>query len=365
MGPEPRHISDTHDHLLFYGKNKESLQVGTFGRTPEQIATFKNPDGDPRGPWKAENLSAGKFYSDGQFEIEGPTGLKFLPPTNRYWRCNRATYDAWLADSRITFGKSNTGRPMLKKFLNEMADALRPSTWWAHEEAGSNKVASTNLKALFPGMEVFGTPKPEQLIQRILTLATAAGDLVLDSFLGSGTTAAVAHKMGRRYIGIEVGDHAVTHCAPRLAKVIEGEQGGVSKAVDWTGGGGFRFYRLGEAVFSEDGALSPGIAFVTLAAHIWFAETGRAPTAPANGPILGVESDRAVALLYNGVLGDRRPQGGNVLTRQTLAIIREHLPADFDGELIVYGERSALSPPSLMRERILFRQTPYDVKARR
>lgn len=162
-----------------------------------------------------------------------------------------------------------------------------------------------------------------------------------------------------------MGEHAVTHCAPRLAKVIEGEQGGVSKAVDWTGGGGFRFYRLGESVFGEDGALSPGIAFAPLAAHIWFAETGRAPTAPANGPVLGVDADQAVALLYNGVLGDRRPQGGNVLTRQTLAIIREHLPADFDGELIVYGERSALTAPSLIRERIVFRQTPYDVKVRR
>lgn len=203
------------------------------------------------------------------------------------------------------------------------------------------------------------------MLQRMIHISTNPGDLVLDSFLGSGTTAAVAHKMGRRYIGIEIGDHAVTHGVERLVKVIKGEQGGVSTSVGWTGGGGFRFYRLGTPVFGADGALAPGIRFSALAAHIWFAETGQAPTKVPNGPVLGADEDSAVALLYNGVLGDRRPQGGNVLTRQTLAIIREHLPVGFDGELVVYGERSALTAPSLIRERIVFRQTPYDVKVRR
>ncbi|RZI55252.1 MAG: site-specific DNA-methyltransferase, partial [Rubrivivax sp.] len=187
-------------------------------------------------------------------------------------------------------------------------------------------------------------------------------------FLGSGTTAAVAHKMGRRYIGIEVGDHAVTHCAPRLQKVIDGEHGGISKAVEWTGGGGFRFYRLGEAVFGDDGALTSGIAFSTLAAHIWFAEIGHASGRAPDGPLLGVREGQAVALLYNGVLGDKRPAGGNVLTRSTLAIIRDALnraAPGFDGRLTVYGERSALSPATLAAEAIDFKQTPYDVKARR
>ena len=254
---------------------------------------------------------------------------------------------------------------MLKKYLAEMDDALTATTWWPHQETGSNKVASTNLKAVFPGMEVFGTPKPEQLLERIVQLATNPGDLVLDSFLGSGTTAAVAHKMGRRYIGVEVGDHAVTHCQPRLKKVVDGEQGGVSKAQNWTGGGGFRVWRLGPPVFDDAGRLTADIAFDTLAAHVWFSETSTPLDPKTRGPLLGVRDDRAVALLYNGVLGDKRPAGGNVLTRQTLAIIREGLPTDFDGELIVYGERSALTPATLARERIAFRQTPYDVKARR
>ena len=209
------------------------------------------------------------------------------------------------------------------------------------------------------------------MIQRVVHIATNPGDLVLDSFLGSGTTAAVAHKMGRRWIGIEMGDHAVTHCAPRLNKVIAGEQGGISENAGWRGGGGFRFYRLGPPAFDEDGRIRSDIRFPVLAGHIWFAETGRPWDGAGNGngrsPVLGVHDGRAYALLYNGVLGDRRPCGGNVLTRKTLGVIRAALAGaapGFDGPLTVYGERSRLSADTLERERIVFRQTPYDVKAR-
>ena len=209
--------------------------------------------------------------------------------------------------------------------------------------------------------------KPEALLKRVIDLFSLPGDLVLNSFLGSGTTAAVAHKMDRRYIGIEMGEHAHTHCAPRLQKVIEGEQGGVSKAVNWRGGGGFRFYRLGPPVFDEDGHISQDIRFPVLAAHVWFSETNRPWDGSGGSPLLGIHDGRAHALLYNGILGDKRPGGGNVLTRATLALIREDiakLAPDFDGPLTVYGEQSRLTPATLDRERITFKQTPYDVKAR-
>ena len=217
----------------------------------------------------------------------------------------------------------------------------------------------------------FPTPKPERLIQRILQIATNPDDLVLDSFLGSGTTAAVSHKMGRRYIGIEMGDHAVSQCAPRLNKVIAGEHGGISESVGWTGGGGFRFYRLGPPAFAADGRIRPDIRFPALAAHIWFAETGRPWDGPREGsagsPLLGIHDGRALALLYNGILGDKRPGRGNVLTRATQTTIRAETAAafpGFDGPLTVYGEQSRLTPPTLAREGIEFKQTPYDVKAR-
>ena len=165
-----------------------------------------------------------------------------------------------------------------------------------------------------------------------------------------------------------MGDHAVSHCAPRLRKVIDGEQGGVSQSTRWQGGGGFRFYRLGPPVFDEDGHIRRDIRFAALAAHVWFGETATPWTATTGTPFLGIHDGRAIVLLYNGILGDKRPDGGNVLTRATLALIRDAIatadPA-FRGPVTVYGEQSRLTAPTLAREDVTFKQTPYDVKARK
>lgn len=206
----------------------------------------------------------------------------------------------------------------------------------------------------------FITPKPEGLIQRVLEVATQTGDLVLDSFLGSGTTAAVAHKMGRRWIGIEMGEQARTHCQPRLKKVVDGEQGGISEAVGWQGGGGFRFYKLGVPVFDENGHIRDGIRFEHLAAHVWFAETGTARSTRAKKEaFLGEHAGTGYYLLFNGILGDERKTGGNVLTRRLLRSLPQ-----FDGPKVIYGEACDLSVEQLRELDIAFRQTPYDIKAR-
>ena len=225
------------------------------------------------------------------------------------------------------------------------------------------------MRGLFPGEESFGTPKPERLIERVLHIATNSGDLVLDSFLGSGTTAAVAHKMGRRYIGIEMGEHARTHCLPRLEKVIAGEQGGISQSVGWTGGGGFRFFTLGQPVFLADGGVNPEIRFATLAAWVWYQET-RTPWVPQRGneptPLLGVHEGVAYYLLYNGILSDRRPQGGNVLTAALLAALDEFAPhtAVHANSRVIFGESCRLSAQRLKANGIEFKQIPYDIRAR-
>lgn len=249
-----KHLSNTHDHILVYARDSEAFQIGKLPRSDEQKDKFTNPDLDPRGPWKAENLSAGKFYAAGQFPIVGPKGQSFLPPKGRFWRCNEEQFQKWLIDKRITFGKSGDGRPMLKKYLSEMVDALTANTWWTHEEVGSNKEASINLKAMFDDRpDVFQTPKPEKLLQRILTLSTSPGDIVLDSFAGSGTTGAVAHKMGRRWIMVELEETCDTHILPRLRKVIDGDDsGGITEAVGWKGGGGFRYYNLAPSLLEKD-----------------------------------------------------------------------------------------------------------------
>lgn len=209
------------------------------------------------------------------------------------------------------------------------------------------------------GVEFPKSKKPEALIKRVLELSTGENDLVLDAFLGSGTTAAVAHKMGRRYIGTERGEHALTKCQPRLQAVVDGEQTGISKAVGWQGGGGFRFYKLGVPVFDENGHVSPGIRFAPLAAHLWFVSTGIPYKGRATSPFLGAHEGVGYFLLYNGILGDKRPEGGNVLTSKVLASLPPH-----DGEKVIFGEGCRLSAERLQAEGITFRQIPYEIKAR-
>lgn len=308
-------------------------------------------------------ISLHGIYSKGIYSITTSGGrLIDRPPGGNYWRVSEDKFWNLDRDSRIWWGKDGNAIPQIKRFLSEVKQGIVPQTFWSYEEVGHTQNAKKEVLA-FSSDDVFVTPKPERLIYRVLHLATNPDDLVLDSFLGSGTTAAVAHKMGRRWIGIEMGDHALTHCAPRLRKVIDGEQGGISEAVGWQGGGGFAYYRLGEAVFDGDGAINPGIAFAPLAAHIWLSETGLPFAGKTNTPFLGTHDGTGLALLYNGILGDKRVSDGNVLTRKTLAMVRAAAGA-FSGPITIYGEASRLSPESLRVEGIIFKQTPYDVKAR-
>lgn len=245
-------FSDSHDHILVYAKNKEIWRPNLLPRTIEQLKDYKNPDNDPRGLWRASDLSAKTLSESCVYPIEGPTGMKFLPPPTRSWICSETRYMELLFDNRIWFGVSQTGRPMMKKFLTEVKDGITPETWWPRDIAADNKIAKYESKALFNG-DSFATPKPEKLLQRIITISSNENDIVLDSFLGSGTTAAVAHKMGRKWIGVELGEHAKTHCYPRLKMVVDGsDQGGISKSVSWKGGGGFKFYELAPSLLNED-----------------------------------------------------------------------------------------------------------------
>jgi len=275
-----------------------------------------------------------------------------------------AKWTGFRRTSDFFWGEKGTAKtPMRKLFASEAKQGMTsPSVW---SDVGFNQHASSEIEKLFGEKAAFETPKPESLLSRIIHIATNPGDLVLDSFLGSGTTAAVAHKMGRRWIGIEMGEHARTHCLPRLEKVVAGEAGGISAAVNWAGGGGFRFFRLGQPVFLADGGINPEIRVATLAAWIWYQET-RTPGAPGAGskptPLLGAHEGTAYYLLYNGVLGDRRPQGGNVLTGPLLATLATSGPPA--GPRVIYGESCRLSPARLKALGIVFKQIPYDIRAR-
>lgn len=365
--PGARHFSEDHDHILIYARSSNIWVPNLMPRTEKQNKAYKNPDNDHRGPWRPNNLAARNFYSKGTYSITCPSGRVIpAPPAGSYWRVSEEKFKELDQDGRIWWGKNGNNVPAPKIFLSEVKQGLVPQTLWNYEDVGHTQLAKKETVKLF-GSDIFGTPKPEALIQRIIEVATNPGDLILDSFLGSGTAAAVAHKMNRRYIGVEIGEHAQTHCVPRLNKVIEGEQGGISKAVDWKGGGGFRFFRLGPPVFDEEGHICADIRFPALAAHIWFSETNRPWNGTGKSPLLGIDDGTAYALLYNGILGDKRPDGGNVLTRKTLASIRDTIrktDSTFDGPLVIYGEQSRMTPATLDRERVTFKQTPYDVKAR-
>lgn len=359
-------IGQAHETILAYGMKPPVEWKSIRNPLPPNLNGFSNPDADSRGQWRSIPFSAQGYRPNQMYVIEGPNGERHEPPRGRCWGATEEVFRRYRAENRVYFPRDGAGRPRIKQFVGEEA-GLVPMSLWLAEEVGTNEESKREILSLFDDESPFGTPKPERLMQRILQIATTSGDLVLDSFLGSGTTAAVAHKMGRRWIGIEMGDHAVSHCAPRLRKVIEGEQGGISQGVGWQGGGGFRFYRLGPPVFDEEGHIRRDIRFPALAAHIWFSETAT-PWQPTTGtPLLGFHDGRAFALLYNGILGDKRPDGGNVLTRTTLALIRKSmakLDPDFDGPLTIYGEQSRLTTTSLDREHLTFKQTPYDVKAR-
>jgi adenine-specific DNA-methyltransferase len=337
-------------------------------RTEKQDKAYKNLDNDPRGRWKSSDLSARNFYSLGKYPITLPSGRIISgPPGGNYWRVSEDNFKKLIADNRIWWGKQGDSIPQIKRFLSEVKQGVTPQTFWPYEEVGHTQEAKQEILKLF-SQDVFLTPKPERLMSRVIQVGSNPGDLVLDSFLGSGTTAAVAQKMGRRYIGIEMGEHAVTHCVPRLRKVVDGEKGGISEGIGWRGGGGFRFYQLGEPAFDSDGRIRDGIRFAVLAAHVWFSETGTPWNGKGKSPLLGFHGERAFALLYNGILGDKTPKGGNVLTRETLAIINEKIAkkkCDFKGTLTIYGEASRLSAATLARKGVVFKQTPYEVKARK
>ena len=455
-------IAPMHDHVLVYRKTS-SWQRNLLPRTDEKDRQYKNED--EKGIFRVSDYTCAKTAEERPnlyYPVLQPnTGAEVWPNRTRVWAYSQEEHQRHVAEGFLYWGKDGKGKtPAFKRYKHLLKnDGVVPQTWWTHDFAGHTDGSRKEAREVLGTTSLandFITPKPELLISRILQVATAPGDLVLDSFLGSGTTAAVAHKMGRRWIGIEMGEHAATHCLPRLQKVIDGEQGGISAAVGWQGGGGFRFQRLGAPIFDADGCIHPDVRFATLAAFVWQQETGTAfdpahatPGTPHLGthsvfdscqrlpdkglePILletaaaaaagaqirspaqgtlgwgvtdanavpsagphpnpppegegAIPSSRAPSdgegamlpsapvlrsrtayyLLFNGILGDKRPASGNVLTSDVLdALLALHARTPHpDAPLVVYGEACRLGDARLALARVAFKHIPYDVKAR-
>ena len=414
-------IGDVHDYVLCYARSSEAFKQARNRVEPDERtrSAYRNPNHDPKGPWRLVPMTGAGLRPNQQYPVTTPSGKVIYPPAGRHWSVLEDKFKGLVDAGLVFFGRNGDAQPGLLRYLSEV-EGLVPWTWWPHEEVGHTDESKKEILELFTAANQFDTPKPERLLQRILHIATNEGDLVLDSFLGSGTTAAVAHKMGRRWIGIEMGEHARTHCLPRLEKVIAGEGGGISRAVGWgqpaadgtpwnaaQQGGGFRFMRLGEPIFDAAGHIHPDVRFATLAAFVWQQETGRAydPQDAATGarpgtPLLGIHYENmscprlpderespfssesretapstpaplqprpraAIYLLFNGILGDKRPDSGNVLTRDVLAALlalHAQSPAP-QAPLTVYGEACRLGPARLAQAGVTFRHIPHDVRA--
>jgi adenine-specific DNA-methyltransferase len=241
-------LSKKHEYLLVYAKD-----LGIWSKTRNSLPLtddvknrYENRDFDPRGPWQSVSLNAQDGHATPQqyYTIKSPNGRLHDPPKGRCWVYTETRMHEEISKNNIWFGDDGNGAPRLKSFLANRKTGLTPETLWKASDVGTTSNAKKHLLALFKETALFDTPKPEQLIYRVLLISTNPGDIVLDAYLGSGTGAAVAHKMDRLYLGIEIGDHVKTHCAYRMRQVIAGETGGISSSVGWKGGGGFDFYQL-------------------------------------------------------------------------------------------------------------------------
>ncbi|MCY3568914.1 MAG: site-specific DNA-methyltransferase [Chloroflexi bacterium] len=377
-------ISIGHDNVIVYAANKPLWKKARNLLPPSeaQRARYRNPDDDSRGDWKSTpvHAKAEKGRRREQFfTITLPSGRKVDPPPGTCWRFTRQRYEEVVAAGRIWFGEEGDSMPALKKFWSEVQPGLVPVSIWPHGEVGTTGTAKNEILALFPNLTPFSTPKPEALIERIIHIGSNPGDIVLDCFLGSGTTAAVAHKMGRRWVGVEWREDTVRDFAlPRLDKVIDGEDsGGVTDLTGWTGGGGFRVVDVAPSMFEEsdgvvylsDWAVNGALAEATAAQlgfayapdHPFVGRKGRSRLAVLDGHVSG-----AVADLLAAALGPR----------ETLVIcgtsvdpeVKEHIQAAAPGSAIRKIPASILTQYRLnyrkRRQRELARvETPDEVPA--
>ncbi len=249
---DSKYFSESHDFILVYAKRLDRFNLGRLPKTEKQINRYTNRDNDPRGPWKPDNVLRNEERDYAIFPIRLPSGREVLPPPGTSWRYTREKFAELIADNRIWFGVDGNARPAYKRFLSEVVDTIPSTTIWLHDEVGHNDESKKEMRALFD-TDLFGTPKPERLLGQVIRLATKPGDLILDSFAGSGTAGAVAQKMGRKWIMVELREHIHTHIIPRMKKVCDGtDQGGISKSVNWKGGGGFKYYYLAPSLLKKD-----------------------------------------------------------------------------------------------------------------
>ena len=337
-----RHISGDHDYLICFAKDLSVCKFNQLQRTEEMKAAYTNPDNDPRGIWRRGDLAARNPYSLGRYPITTPSGREIAgPPTGSYWRVSESKLRELDSDGRIYWGPKGDSRPYIKRYLAEVSAGRVPGSVWTPDEVGFVRNGKEEVRRIVNGAEPFATPKPEKLLQRIIAIATDPDDLILDCFLGSGTTAAVAHKMDRRWVGIErSADTVATFARPRLKKVIDGaDPGGITEAEEWKGGGGFRLLQVGPSMFEEDGGIvflvegmTNGLLAEATAAQLGFEYQLEPPFAGRKGRarlavVDGVVNEGVVTLLASALAsGERMVVCGTGIDTDARARLKELAP---------------------------------------
>lgn len=353
-----KHLSESHDYIVLYAKNKNVWKPKLIPRQEKQDARYKNPDNDPRGPWTSGDLSARNYYSLGTYPIQCPSGRVIEgPPKGTYWRVSSDNFEKLNKENRIWWGKNGNNVPRLKRFLSEVKAGVVPDTIWLNSDVGNTQDAKKELLAschFKDSRSVFITPKPLKLVKRILEISTDEDSIILDSFSGSGTTGHAIFEQNRidggnrRFILIEMDeDICQTVTSQRIKNVADLNNSGLS------------YCELGSPLFDETGQIRSEVTFNDLARHVFFTETGSPlpEKAEKNFPLLGVVNGVAVYLLYNGVLKDKRPDSGNVLTVPVLHSLPPH-----DGPKVIYGVGCRIGATRLAQEGITFHQIPYAIK---
>lgn len=361
---DAKQFSIDHNHTIVFSRNP-SWESKRLPRSAESDAHYKNPDSDQNGPWFSGNVSSPNPRENLRYELSSPDGKTVMPPANG-WRWSQEKMLEMIKSGAVIF--TGTGTGILKKTYLKDQQGLSPSSLWASlERTGHNRNAKYELKKIFSEREtsaLFATPKPTRFIKEILQIASDKDSIILDSFSGSGTTAHAVLKQNakdggnRKFILVEMEEKIAQEItAERVRRVAGGYTNAKGEEVAGLGSG-FQYCRLSEEpLFNEFGDIRDDVTFAQLADFVWFAETGIGYTGAGDSPLLGTHEGAAIYLLFNGILGDRQPKGGNILTKDILDSLPPH-----DGPKVIYAAASRLGAAALQREQIIFKQTPYAIE---
>ena len=363
-------ISIRHDYVICYVKSQIDIKnaIKPLPMDKTALARYKNVDNDPRGDWKSDPATAqsGHGTKSQFYTLTAPNGKKHELPSGRCWVYTEEVMNQAIEDGKIWFGESGNNVPRIKTFLHEKERRLTPETILFAEDVSTTEAAKNQIKSIFGGEMNFETPKPPELIAHLLKMCTQNGDIVLDSFAGSGTTGHAVLKQNfedennRKFVLVEMDeDIAKSVTAARNKRVIEGYENAKGEQVAGLGGG-FQFCRLSdEPLFAADGEVRADVTFSQLASYVWFNETKMGYEGTGDSPLLSVFDGRAIYLLYNGILKDKKPEGGNILTRAVF----NSLPP-FEGQKVIYAAAYQGGVNWIKKEQIIFKQTPYALETK-